>query len=363
MPMARKQYVSLDATPYYHCIARCVRRAFLWGKDDFSGQDFSHRKAWVIERLCELSEVFSISICAYAIMSNHYHLVLHVDRERAVNMTNREVLERWQRLFSLPVLLQNYLKGETQDAATLRVVEREIAQLRSRLHDLSWYMRCLNESIARRANAEDKCTGRFWEGRFKSQAILDEAGLLACCAYVDLNPIRAGMADLPEQSDFTSIQQRIQQRIRSVQSEDVTLEKHTSSTSAKSTQSVKATTPHIVKVANYTSLQLPLHPFGNSLNVAPAQGLPCSMQDYLELVDWAARIVRSDKKHAMPSSTPPILTRLGFTPEQFQQRMQSKAMSQGSVIGQIERLKAYAAHLKKRCVMGVALKVPIYTGA
>jgi len=162
MPMARKQYVSLDATPYYHCIGRCVRRAFLWGKDNFSGQDFSHRKTWVLERLGELSEVFSISICAYAIMSNHYHLVLHVNRERALAISDREVLERWQRLFTLPLLLQNFLTGRFQDAATLRVVDQEVARLRSRLHDLSWYMRCLNESIARRANAEDQCTGRFW---------------------------------------------------------------------------------------------------------------------------------------------------------------------------------------------------------
>ena len=351
MPMARKQYVSLEATPYYHCIGRCVRRAFLWGKDDFSGRDFSHRKTWVIERLRELSDVFAISICAYAVMSNHYHLVLHVDRERAVAMSDAEVVERWQRLFSLPLLLQNFLKGEAQDAATKRVVASLILELRSRLHDLSWYMRCLNESIARHANAEDDCTGRFWEGRFKSQAILDEAGLLACCAYVDLNPIRAGIADLPEQSEYTSIQQRI----RCVQAADATAH---SSISSSAQNKATSNLPSIFDDAKVDEIVLPLHPFGNSLSVVPAQGLPCSLREYVELVDWAARNVRIDKKHKIPSNTPPILTRLGFVPEQFQQCMQSKVMSLGSAIGQIERLKAYAAHLQKRCVMGIGLTVP-----
>lgn len=109
----------------------------------------------------------------------------------------------------MPAILEQCLQVREQDAATQRVVDELVAQLRARLYDISWFMRCLNESIAPRANAEDPSTGRFWDERFKSQAILDEAGLLACCAYVDLNPIRAGIADLSENSDYTSIQQRL----------------------------------------------------------------------------------------------------------------------------------------------------------
>ena len=83
MTRARKTFLSLNDTPYYHVVARCVRRAWLCGIDEYAGKDYSHRKAWIIERMRELSAVFAIDICAYAVMSNHYHLVVHVDRKRA----------------------------------------------------------------------------------------------------------------------------------------------------------------------------------------------------------------------------------------------------------------------------------------
>src|SRR5687767_1047813 len=74
MGYARQSLVSLNDTPYYHVIARCVRRAWLWGFDEYSGRDYSHRKHWVLERLQLLTSIFSVDICAYAVMSNHYHL-------------------------------------------------------------------------------------------------------------------------------------------------------------------------------------------------------------------------------------------------------------------------------------------------
>ena len=93
MGYARKSLVCLNDTPYYHVIARCVRRAWLWGFDEYAGKDYSHRKAWVIDRLQALSAVFAIDICAYAVMSNHYHLVLHVDPARAAAWTPEQIVE------------------------------------------------------------------------------------------------------------------------------------------------------------------------------------------------------------------------------------------------------------------------------
>ena len=191
MTIARNNQISVSDTPYYHCIGRCVRRAFLCGEDPITGQNYEHRRQWIVDKLAELSEVFAINVCAYAVMSNHYHAVLHIDTEQAEAWSDDQVIEHWLKLFRGPVLIQRYLKGETKTQAEHLKVAEMVTVWRERLSDLSWFMRCLNESIARRANAEDHCRGRFWEGRFKSQALLDEAALLTCMAYVDLNPIRA----------------------------------------------------------------------------------------------------------------------------------------------------------------------------
>lgn len=209
MGYARKHLISLQDTPYYHCIARCVRRAWLWGVDEYAGKNYSHRKRWVIRRLEQLCAVFAIEVCAYAVMSDHYHLVLYVDRARARRWTQHEVIERWTMLFRSPPLIERWRKGEALEAERT-VAEAIIEQWRDRLHDISWFMRCLNEHLARLANREDERTGRFWEGRFRSQALLDEAGLLTAMAYVDLNPVRAGIAKTPEDSEFTSICERIE---------------------------------------------------------------------------------------------------------------------------------------------------------
>jgi REP element-mobilizing transposase RayT len=208
MTRPRSQLVSLETTPYYHCICRCVRRAFLMGKDT-KGRSFDHRKTWLVQRIKFLGEIFAIDIAAYAVMSNHYHLVLHVDMRRANGWDDDEVCRRWAKLYRGPELLRRYLSGEPLKADEREELNHLVHTWRAHLCNLSRFMACLNYVIALRANKEDGCTGRFWEGRFKSQALRDETALLACMVYVDLNPVRAGIAADLESSDFTSIQDRI----------------------------------------------------------------------------------------------------------------------------------------------------------
>ena len=285
MPIPRKSLISLDDTPYYHCVSRCVRRAFLCGIDQLTNRSFEHRRSWIEERLLALSNYFAIDICAYAVMSNHTHLVLFVDANQAETWTMREVIERWHGLFSGTLISQRYLRGDALSNPEMKILAINVEQWRERLISISWFMRCLNEYIARLANAEDKCTGRFWEGRFKCHALLDDAALAACMAYVDLNPIRAGMADTPELSNHTSIQRRIQ------------------------------------SITNNESSQPPqppeLLPFvGNPRQVMP-KGLPYRLVDYIELVDWTGRQLRNGKRGVIPATSPPIIQRLGISPDSW----------------------------------------------
>jgi REP element-mobilizing transposase RayT len=323
MGYARHSLVSLHDTPYYHVIARCVRRAWLWGFDEYAGRDYSHRKDWVVDRLQFLSSVFAIDICAYAVMSNHYHLVLHVDQLRAARLSDVEIVERWSRIFGVPTIVRRWkedVAGETESIAALKLVEL----WRTRLIDVSWFMRCLNENLARRANAEDHCTGRFWEGRFKSQALLDEAGLLTAMAYVDLNPIRAGIAATPEESEFTSIYARVQ-----------AMKSHNKEGGSQASQ---GSARHLM-------------PFRDSASDAEPS-LSLSFVDYLELVDWSGRAVRPDKRGAIDERTPPILQRLNIDRAVWQQAMQIRGNVFGRALGKLDHLRLHARSLGQSRIQG-----------
>ena len=173
MPRPRKCLISLSDTPYYHCVSRCVRRAYLCGEDKVSGRSYEHRRQWLEDRLMLLAEVFCVDVCAFAIMSNHTHVVLRINKQKADALSTTEIIQRWHKMFKGMLLSQRFLdpeQGKSLTEAETATVIAVAEVYRRRLYDISWFMRLLNEYIARQANKEDDCTGHFWEGRFKSQA-------------------------------------------------------------------------------------------------------------------------------------------------------------------------------------------------
>lgn len=194
MTQARNKQVCIENTPYYHVVSRCVRRTFLCGVDHSTGRSYEHRRSWIEDRIRLLSSIFAVDICSYAVMSNHYHIVLKLCPEQIESLSNLEVIQRWLSLFKGPTLVQKYATNQELNPIELSAVSDCVDLYRKRLGSLSWFMKCLNEAIARQANKEDGCTGHFWESRYKSQALLTEEALLSAMCYVDLNPIRAGMA-------------------------------------------------------------------------------------------------------------------------------------------------------------------------
>ncbi len=351
MTKARKNIVSLGDTPWYHLINRCVRRAFLCGKDEHTGKNYEHRKEWIETRVRQLAGVFAIDIAAYSIMSNHYHIVVRVDKERALAWSRDEVLAQWLKIFSGSVLINRYLAGEKLSKAEIKKLDEIVENYRMRLFDLSWFMRVLNESIARMANKEDNVKGRFWEGRFKSQALLDEAAILSVMAYVDLNPIRAGIAETPEESEFTSLYTRLKKQDRT--GEPPQSIKAQSELKQENPKEVSDTDiPEYINKINQLPVA-PLMPFGGNKPVDYA--IPFNYRDYCELVDYYGRAIMPNKKGSIPEKKPKLLDRLGLDVAQLQKNALELLEHFGDAVGKVEHLQQYSKNKGKNFVKGVTV--------
>ena len=316
MTTARAAQIDYATTAYYHLMNRCVRRSYLCGMDKETGKDYTHRKQWLVDRIKQLATIFSVHICAYAVMSNHYHIVLYVNLEMAKNWSDEEVLARWTQLFG-PSTAKQLTKF------SLELAQEKLAELRARLSSLSWYMRCLNEPIARRANLEDDLDGRFWQGRFKSQALLDEGAVLSAMAYVDLNPIRAKLADIPENSEFTSIYERIHSALE-----------------------------HEKQPEN-------LMPFSNETDpILPK--LNFSFKSYLELVETTGRIFREDKPGRILDYHEAILSRLNLTASGWLKIARNLETEFCYVLGQGVKFKNFAKTHRIRLPKGMKTALSCY---
>ena len=317
MTRPRSQLVTPGAEGAFHCVQRCVRRAFLCGIDRYTGQSFEHRKDWIETRIRLLGECFAVAIHAYAIMSNHLHLVLQIDPNVVAEWSDDEVASRWLRLF--PPHEQTEAAFEFKRQRLLADADR-VVTIRSRLANLSWFMRCLVEPIARRANREDHCKGRFWEGRYKCQVLCDERALLAAMAYVDLNPIRAGIADRLEASAYTSVHRRIAEA-----------------------QAIPATMTESLKPV-----------VGD-----PRPALPLSTADYLQILDWTGRAIASGKRGRIAHDAPAILLVIDSDAQRWAKRVEGFGSGWVRVAGSAHDLIALAERIGQQWLKGIRLALKL----
>ena len=307
----RREIFDPDTPSVMHCINRAVRRAMLCGVDKFSGKSFEHRRDWVKERLIYLAQYYGIDVLGYAVMGNHMHVILRNRPDVVQTWSDQEIARRiWYLFPKRKDADKNPCEPTEFELNMLTGSKKLVQEYRTRLSDISWLMRQLAEHVAIRANKEDECTGRFWEGRFKSQPLLDEAAILACSAYVDLNPVRAKLAETPEESDYTSAQDRIES------AKVWKKAKKQSKGSRQKRQVAAGLRDRFLSPVYLNERGVPGPKVSKLATRASDKGfLPIRLEDYLQLLDWTGRQLARGKKGRIPDCCKPILERIGLSRE------------------------------------------------
>jgi REP element-mobilizing transposase RayT len=319
--MARQsRETSIDPTEIQviHVWNRCVRRAFLCGLDPLTGDDYEHRRLWARQRLEHLASVFAIDCLTFSLMSNHTHQILRSRPDIVETWDDETVARRWLSLTPKRDRVGNPLHKPKRSAiGELMNNPEELATIRLRLSDVSWWMRYFSQHIAWRSNREDEVTGHFWESRFGSEVIESEASILSCMIYVDLNPVRAAMATSPEESDFTGAKDRIDDlRVDLATGDEGQINLTLSSSEHSIHDWERLDHPHSgwlcpIEIDEAVDEIGPdAEPSGR--RVSRKGFVSLSLTRYLELLDWVGRQVRSDKRGSIPQSLAPILQRLGW---------------------------------------------------
>jgi len=322
--LARVEVFATDEVAAVHVMNRTVRRCFLMGYDPVSGRNYDHRKVWIDEQLVHQAKHFGIDLLCQAIMSNHLHLVLRSRPDVVQEWSDTEVARRW--LMLCPRRRdENRRPLEPTEFEINRIVnnKEKLAGLRSRLSDISWWMRLLCQNIAQRANREEGEVGKFWQARYRAVRLLDEIAILSCAAYVDLNPIRAALAGTLETSDFTSAQKRSLGLASESQQE--------SQPECALSAGLPETPPAAVRNEHIAAVDLRSaeHLAPVELNERSGQPgpdanregarcsnkgfLPMSTAQYLSLLEWTARQQRVAKPGRKPKQIRRLFNRLGIS--------------------------------------------------
>jgi len=267
------------------------------------------RKDWIDNRLKELDRIFAISVGGFSIMDNHLHFLLRIDVEQASQWSAMEVAKRWMTLYPPRGSDRKPLKVTDEFLKLKADNSTWVAATRKRLSSLGWFMKCLKEPLARLANKQDGCTGAFFEGRYKSIAILDEEALLSVCAYIDLNPVAAGMVALPEESPHTSIKERVEHVKATGRIADVSEIRNGSMAATKISGGLE-TNLWLVPIEDRRQQ--------GGLREGMREGF--TLGQYLMLVDYTSRLVR-DGKASVTAEVESIFARLGSSAESWGARM------------------------------------------
>lgn len=321
MPIARRDLVDSETPGFYHCNNRCVRRTFLCGIDEETGKDYTYRKDWLEKRMLELCDVFAVDVYAYAVMDNHYHIVLYVDPLAPLKWSDDEVAERWLKAYPSRLDEPQFAAQRELKKQAIMADKDKLKTYRKRLGKLSWFMGRLNEPLAKRSNREEFCTGAFWEGRYSSQALLDEAAVLSCMCYVDLNPVRAKITQKLEESNHTGIKKRID-NIK--------------------TQASNQTQPDLSKSINALSCQL------------KSQRMTISIKDYFDLVEWTGKSIVYDNKATIPPNIQSVLSSLNLQQEHWLKHIKDFNQHYCHVVGPVELIRQKAKAMAVKYLRGVS---------
>jgi REP element-mobilizing transposase RayT len=342
MARAARQ-TSIDPTQIQivHAWNRCVRRAFLCGFDPVSGRCFEHRRLWARQRLEHLASLFAIDCLTFSIMSNHTHQVLRSRPDIVETWGDHEVAVRWLKIS--PCKDRDGSPREPKESEVNQLVNSpaRIAELRKRLSDVSWWMRYFSHYMSVRANKEDEVTGHFWEARFGSELLLDNASVLTCMIYVDLNPVRAKMANSPEESDFTGAKERIDDLRISLGTSESNQPALTLSSSQMSIHDWERLGNEYSGWLSPIEIDEAKDPIGpdpepNKRRASRKGATFLSLMNYLKLLDWVGRTVRSDKRGHIPQELEPILNRIGLTPSELLGQFWRFGIPEGGEIIQLE---------------------------